>query len=262
MASTGNVSAQYLRVLLYGQAGSTKTRTSCTAVFDERLSPVLYLNAAGNPVSIREYDPQPTIINIEDLKDFNDPYTWIRLGQPANHSFAKMFGLKTGFKTIIIDQLTDVQRLSFKVVLGADSIGPGDFPAQREWSHYNKVLYQMVNFAKLYYALPIHVIMTALESDREESPGVTRIVPALEGESRNEIPGYAQLVGRLVNEAVMRPALAKVIEKEYSAPSDAVLFLKPSGRFVAKNQYGGLPDVLVDPTMTTIMDGIYGPINK
>ena len=257
MATLGNISAEYLRVLFYGLAGSTKTRTSCTAVFDDRLYPTLYLNAAGNPVSIREYERQPFIVNVEELKDFNAPYDWIRRGQPLNHSFANQFEIKEKFKCVIVDQLTDVQRLAFSIVLGASSIGPGDFPIKREWAHYNKVLYQMVNFAKLYYSLPIHVIMTALETTREEDTGFVKL-PSLEGESRNEIPGYAQMVGRLMNTSAISPKLLKAVEKDYGSPNDSVLFLKPSGKYVAKNQYGRLPNILVDPTMSQIMDGIYG----
>lgn len=251
----------FLRALFYGDPGSTKTRTTGSAALDERLSPVLYLNASGNPISIRDYEKQPDIVDMEKLPDFNAPYDWLVGGQKPDHVFPKTMGLERApYKTVIIDQLTDVQRMAFRVVLGAQSVGPGDFPVKREWAHYNKVLYQMTNFAKLYFSLPMHVIMTALETAKtNEETGSVKYMPSLEGTSIHEVPGYALLVGRLVPAQTMRPALYKAVVKANDdvEPDYSVVFFKPSSRFLAKNQYGNeLGDFLVDPSMTDIIDGI------
>lgn len=250
-----------LRALFYGDPGSTKTRTACSAALDDRMYPVLYLNASGNPVSIRDYERKPDIIDMEKLPDFNAPYDWLVKGQDPDHVFPQTFELENvPYKTVIIDQLTDVQRMAFKVVLGADGVGPGSFPVKREWGHYNKVLYQMTNFAKLYFALPMHVIMTALETAKtNEETGSIKYMPSLEGSSIHEVPAYSLMVGRLVPAASIGLALYKAITKANDGvePDYSVMFLKPSGRFLAKNQYGGeLGDFLVDPTMTEILDGI------
>jgi hypothetical protein len=251
----------YLRALFYGIPGSTKTRTAGTACLDPRSAPVLWLDAAGNPISIRTFEPAPHIIKIEELKDLNDPYTWIKMGQPKDHPFCKQFNLTPPYKTLVVDQLSDVQRISYELVTGNQGGGPGDIPKPHELRHFLAILGQMVKFVKLYFDLPIHVIMTALEkSERDDITGMTRSAPLLWGQSDTEVPGYAYLVARLVHRAAASPAVLKVVED--SAGGDAgkitsvALFL-PSGKYVAKDQYGALGPYMSDPTITKMLDLIW-----
>ena len=253
-----------MKILLYGDPGSTKTRTSGSAALVEEMSPVLYLDASGNPESLWDYPNKPDVISMEDLKDFNAPYDWLLRGQPIDHPFRQHFELEHGgddpYKTLIIDQLTDVQRLSFKKVLHADKILPGDVPQKREWEHYNKVLYQMANFAKMYYSLPMHVIMTCLEERKTDQTGAEiGINLHLEGKSAEVIPSYALLVGRMVSPLTLGTLFLKQLEKDgYGTPKHSVMILKPSKKFIAKNQYGNLPDYVCDPMMDLIHTNICG----
>lgn len=250
----------YLRLLLYGIPGSLKTRTAGTACLDERTSPVLWLDAAGNPVSIRDYPEHPDIIMVEELKDLNDPYNWIREGQPANHPFVKRFNLRPPYKCLVVDQITDVQRLSYNLVTGNTTTGPGDIPKAHQIQHFMGILNQMVNFAKSYYSLPLHVIMTAQEkTETDTTTGLTRNAPLLWGQADTEVPGYANVVARMVHRAVTKTALLKVIEDAtLEKVIDGVALFLPSGKYVAKDQFGRLGSYIVDPTVTKMLDLIYG----
>lgn len=247
----------YLRVLFYGKPGSTKTRTGASATLDERTSPLLILNASGNPLSIREYDPQPDIIDIEELKDVNAPYDWIRGGQKENHRFCQEFELSPPYKTLMVDQLTDLQRMSFAHVTGSKGIGPGDYPQRVQRQHFGSVLSQMVNFSKLYYSLPINVIMTALEKTTvNEMTGAVTYSPLLWGQSDVEVPGYAYVVARLVHRSQVRKNVLKVVEDADSS-TVSVAFFVPGGTYYAKDQYGALGMFMADPTISKMVDLIY-----
>ncbi len=258
MASRVDVSASpFLRILLYGVPGSTKTRTAATAALDERLAPALILNAAGNPIAIRDYDPLPDVINIDELKDVNAPYDWIMNGQKENHPFCEEFELTPPYKTLIVDQLTDVQRMSFALVTGNTKLAPGTHPTRSGFQQFGAVLGQMVNFAKLYFSLPIHTIMTCLEQGKKnEATGSINYSPLLWGQSNIEVPGYAYVVARLVHRSRLKTRVLKVME-DADANTTSVAFFVPSGAYIAKDQYGALGQWMVDPSIPKMYDKIY-----
>lgn len=247
----------YLRILLYGKPGSTKTRTAATAALDERTAPVLLLNAAGNPIAIRDYDPLPHVVEIEELSDVNAPYDWIRLGQPESHKFCKAYDLEPPYKTLIVDQLTDVQRLSLAQVTGNKGLSPGEHPSGTTQRQFGSVLGQMVNFAKLYYSLPIHVIMTCLEkTTKNDATGAIFYSPLLWGQSDTEVPGYAYVVSRLMHRSVLPNKALRIIEGVDDS-TVSVAFFTPGGTFYAKDQYGALDDWMAAPSLTKMVDKIF-----
>lgn len=251
----------YLRMLFYGKPGSTKTRTAATAALDERTAPVLLLNAAGNPIAIRDYDPAPDVINIEDIKDVNAPYDWIRSGQSEKHVFCKEFELTPPYKTLIVDQLTDVQRMSFALVTGNKDLAPGTHPKPSTQRQFGSVLGQMVNFAKLYYSLPIHVIMTCLEKTvKNEATGAISYAPLLWGQSDTEVPGYAYVVARLMHRSILANRALKIME-DVDENTVSVAFFTPGGTFYAKDQYGALGDWMAAPSLTKMVDLIFANNN-
>lgn len=252
---------EYLKILLYGQPGSTKTRTACTAALDPRMSPVLMLEQGGNPLSIREYEKLPDIIHIEKLEEYNPFYEWLAAGQPPDAPIVKLFDLKPPYKTVIIDSITEVQRYSFNIVTGNTKAGPGTIPASTEIQHFNKVLGQMVTFARLFFGLPnMHVILTSLErEDRDEATGVIMYKPLLWGQSGGEVAGYAYLVGRLVHRARLAGKELRLVEDAISEKTISVALFQPTGKYVAKDQYGCMGAYMADPSMTKLLNLLVGP---
>lgn len=255
-----------IKALFYGQPGSGKTRTASTAALDERLSPVLMLEQGGNPISIRSYEKAPDIVQMSSLSDFNPFYEWIAAGQNPDHEVCKLFGLNPPYRTLVIDSITEVQRMSFGTVIGTTKVGPGTIPATAEIQHFNKVLAQMVTFARLFLSLPMNVILTSLErDDKDESTGTIMHKPLLWGQSAGEVSGYAFLVARLVHRArldnktrmdAQRAIELKIVEDPITDKTVSVALFQPTGKYIAKDQYGALGPFMADPTMTKILDKI------
>jgi len=211
------------------------------------------LNAAGNPLSVRDYRPQPTVLQLEQLSDLNDPYDWLARGQPMDDPIAQALGLKEPFKTVVLDGITEIQRMSFNEQRGI--VGPGSFPTRVGRDHFYNTLGQMTVMANLFYSLPLHVIMTALEAtERDAKTDWIYHSPLLWGQSDVEVGGYAYVVARMMNFAAVDAKVAKALEKE-----DDVYYLaifNPTGRFYAKDQYFALGEYMVNPTMAQVYDRI------
>jgi hypothetical protein len=243
-------------MLMYGLPGSYKTRTAYTAALDKRTAPVLSLNCAGNPVSTRDYTSRPDIINMEDLEDFNDPFDWITAGQSPTSVLAKQFDLHPPYKTLIIDQITETQRMYFDRVMGVTrgKLKVAEVPIKREWDHYNTVLQSMIKFSRWHFDLPINVIMIAQERESNTEEG-RPIGPLLEGQSFQEVTSYAELLVRIQVVPHCDTAIRKLLEKDHPGATH-VMWLKPNNKYMAKNQYGGDTSYIINPTLTTLLDKI------
>lgn len=251
--------AQHLKLLFYGMPGSTKTRTAGSAALDERTSPVLFLDIGGNPLSIRDYKPGPDIIEIEALKDLNPIYDWLLKGQPENAPIVRELELRPPYKTVVVDGVTDLQRFSFATVVGNTKAGPGDLQSQTQIQHFNAVLAQMTTMARLFYKLPMHVIVTALEREHiDQTTSTASYRPLLLGQSATEVSGYAYVVARMMHIARVGSKIKRESSiAELAADTVSVALFKPTATYTAKDQYGALGASMVDPSITKMLDLIY-----
>ena len=247
--------ATKLRLFIYGDPGSGKTTFLGTSAFDEQCAPVLWLDAGGNPESIRRNEKLPSILQIESIVDFSIIYDWLSKDQPKDHKFASelaRFDLLPDepFKMLVIDGFTEVQRILMNEILGTHKKLPGASLGQMEIQQWGAVLRSMVHIISLFYKLPMHVAVTALESVHYESmSGRSVFGPMFQGQSRNEVPSFALAFGRLMR--------VNKIPKD-GRPKDAynVLFFDEVGKFKAKEQYGDIPASMPDPTMSQLLDVI------
>lgn len=263
-----SLDSAYLKALIYGAPGSQKTRTSYTATFDERFAPVLVLESAGNPLSTRDYNPRPTILTMEKLEDYSYPYDYILKGQPKDHPFAKVLrdagvDVPDKYKTVIVDGSSETQRFAFRAVLPGADVEPGKVPSAYERQHFGRVLASMTNWGYKYFQLPVHVILTALEMEREDS-GLMKKRPYYWGQSEGEMASYAYLVMRMAQTDYIDTRSKAVIagDLEEAKRSQTVGFVRQSMSFYAKDQYGmrdeqgQLMKYMFNPTITKIWDAI------
>jgi len=277
-------SVPLIRLLVYGDSGSGKTTLIGSAMDCEETSPLLVLNAGGQPISLRNYKPRPLVLTIEAMKDFNYVYRWLKSGQPSaldpsKHRRPEMTVIAKylkhveakAFKSVAIDSATYVQRIAMRGVIGwsakepdttrdsADLL-PGDIPPPTSQPQWGRVLAQMTNLADLYYKnIPIHVMITALtRRDTIESMGLTLFAPFLWGQSSMEVPSHAEIVGRLMCTASIssrdQKAVAQAAQGAGKAVPHSILYLKGGRDFIAKWQgVDNPPAMMPSPTIGKII---------
>lgn len=243
----------YLRILLEGRSGATKTRTAYSATLDPRAQSVLAIDAGGQPRSIADYRPEPNIISVESVADLTRIYNWLRRGQPAGDSLVREMELTPPYRTLIIDGFTEIQRLVIAGITGDAMKGAPDVSKER--SMYNTILAQTMGIAQAYYSLPMHVIGTVLEGERQEGEnGPTFYRPLMVGQSREQLASYAEIVGRMMHIDRVSGAVRKAIDAEVTPDTISVAVFKSNPRHDAKDQTGRLDDIIIDPTISKVMD--------
>jgi hypothetical protein len=261
----------WLRLLLYGAPGSTKTRTAATAAWDERTSPVLHFDVGGNTRSVEDFAQQPDRIMIEEPKELNAFYNWLKRGQSETDRLVKDFDLRPKYRTVIVDGITGFQRGIFGTVTGQPYVEPADVPTALEWSHYGKVLRIMTNFARLFYRLPLHVIITALERSvlvgTADAGGYHAYSPLLLGQSSTEVVGEAYGVARMMHIERLVASDRKDIQRVVSARAKAeglqdvpdlvsVADFRTTLYQIGKDQHLINTPRMVNPTITKMLDKI------
>jgi len=251
---------QYLRLLIYGQYGSGKTTFCATAGLDPRTSPVFWINSGGNPQVIaakRLHGAKIHVFDLEEISEFEDIYNWFANGQKLESRFAQKYGLKRKYPCIVFDGYTGIQKKSFQAVQGKENFIPGRMPPKPSWDQFGKVLGQMVTIGSMFYELPdMHIIATALEhtdhrqidpNDKEST--IQYKEPALQGQTLEQLPGWALNVGRMaVTASLPISTRMKVKGKPFT-----ILQFERTETEDAKDQHG-LGFYHGDPTISQMLD--------
>lgn len=255
--------AQILKGFYYGDPGSGKTTFLATAQDEPRTSPVFWIDCGGNPESIRNRAHLPPVmVTLEKTKDLNDIYDWFAGGQKPEHRLVKTLvdvGLtlpSERFKTIVFDGYTEFQRLRMDEVLGNVGKKAVDDLNKAQIQHWGEVLSTMTYVSRLFFGLSdVGVLISALErQEQDQLSGTFSYSPALWGQSRSAVPTYSLMIGRVVR----RSKMGSQEKKDVGDDTYSVVYFDQVGRFLAKDQYGSLPKYLANPTITAVMDAVYG----
>lgn len=257
-----------LKLFTYADPGGGKTTFFATAMDDPRTSPALWLDCGGNPESIRRRNPVPDMIEIETTTDLNPIYEYLKGGQRPEHSFAKtLFGAgpndfgftQKTYKTVVFDGVTEYQRVAFDEITGNASKRLGDKLNPPDQRMFGQALSRLTMVARYMFGLPgISVLISALErQDKDETTGALSFSPNLWGQARSEVPAYSLLTARLIRQSKLKPSER---DKAENKNAYTIAYFDQTGSFLAKDQYGGLPSTMPDPTIPKVMDAAYGQV--
>ncbi len=226
-----------LNLLIYGAPGAGKTVLAGSAFEVPEMSPVLFLDMEGGTFSLRAKYSDIDVVRIETINDMNKLY-------------AELKQMRHGYKTIVIDSLSELQKFALreimKQVVKQDSDRDPDVPSIREWG---KLLNQMRNIITFFRDLPVNTIFTCLgNSVKDEKTGVTSTKPSLSGQLGGEAPGFIDIVAYLYVKS-MKVAGENVQQR--------LLLTGSTGNTVAKDRSDKLPLVVQAPTMQMLHNYIF-----
>ena len=257
-----NFESAYIKLLVYGASGVGKTRLCGTFDQDERTARALILNAAGNPITLRDNSPPPIVFDVTSFSDVSEVINFLRAPKP-DHPFRKRYDIPpdVNFKTVVVDTITELQRIIVYEVAGlpydVGSSGPIDLtqsPITR-LADWNLILSRMLSLVSVLVQLPLHVVITAQERlITNETDSISSYVPMIQGAAQVHIPAYMNIVGRLVRRVRLPDGSVASSEDTGTRRTASVLFTESGGRYYAKNQYDPeIPRELVDPTATKLL---------
>lgn len=221
--------ATYVKALIYGEPGAGKTYLACTA--PDVL--VLLTEPAVSDMTMlavnRDLGIDPAVWDISTDEDLQEAFDYLASG---DH----------GFKTVVVDSLTDLNRRMMRRVIDAAvrkrPTHDPDVPEQGDWF---KVQERMRYIIRMFRDLPMNVVFTTLAMDvREEMKTLPMVQPK---SLAYEIPAYFNLVGYL---SVDRSSGVHVRK----------LLVEPTEVFVAKNPGGCLPPIVENPNLGEIFNKI------
>ena len=224
--------AEFLNILVYGDPGIGKTVLAGSAAAVAEMAPVLFVDVEGGTYSLRDRYPGVDVVRVQSWQDVQKLYDELYRG---DH----------GYKTIVIDSLTEMQKFSMYTIMTAlvkdDPARDPDVPGMREWG---KNIEQIRKLVRAFRDLPCNTIITALAmTDKDARTGITRTKPSLSGKLSNEVAGFLDIVLYMY---------IKVVDGEIQR----LLLSTATDTQVAKDRSGRLPMVIENPTMQTIMNVI------
>lgn len=176
----GDMSADeiYVKGLLFGDPGSGKTWAAVTAP-----SCLVLLTEQNGMTSVRGSNPDALVVHCADIGEVRKYLTMAVKDELRSH----------GIKTIVIDSLTEVQRL-FKDEIFAQKGGRDTLFTQADWGSLTE---KMRQFMRTLRVLKYNVVCTALaQSTIEESTGIRYVLPSFEGKRLPaEVSQYFNFVG-------------------------------------------------------------------
>lgn len=234
--------APYINMLVYGDSGVGKTTFAGSADDCPDLRPVLMIDFEGGTESLVRSYPDVQQVRVTTWKEMQAVYDELQRG-------------KTGFRTVILDSLTEIQKFNmYSIMEDLQKMRPDldpDVPTMREWG---KNLEQMRKFVRAFRDLPMNTIFTALKKDdKNDRTGMVTTMPSLSGKLAGEVAAFLDIVAYYY---------VKRIGSGEDAEDRRLLLTQKTETVIAKDRTRSLPVVVEDPTMQTLFDIINSNTSK
>lgn len=233
---------RYAKTLIFAPPGNGKTYLLGTAQEDERTSPMLLLDFEGGTETLAGLDID--VVPIQGWDDYNEVYEILASGEHWNLDGSSL-GEGETYKSLGIDSVSETHVWALLQILDAKGDSRKE-PDLIQLDDYGVATTQMRRLLREFRDLPLHVFYTAHAKDDEER-GVGRVkVPKMAGQMADELVGLVSICGYLA-----------ITEDEETGQDQRVLLLQNyvGFRVKARVPWGHeLPDELVDPTVSALLD--------
>ena len=200
--TTGSLTANGVKVLVYGQAGAGKTSLVKT------LPNPIVLSAEGGLLSIRDADLP--YIDISDMDTLKEAYTWLAESDEAKQ-----------YQSVALDSISEIA----EVVLNAEKKATKD-PRQA----YGAMQEQMADIIRAFRDLPgRHVYMSAKLEKTQDEIGRVLYAPSMPGNKTGQALPY-----------FFDEVLALRVEKDGEGVTQRALMCDSDGLWLAKDRSGKL----------------------
>jgi phage nucleotide-binding protein len=217
--TTGSLSANGVKVLVYGQAGAGKTSLIKTLP-----SPIV-LSAEGGLLSIQDADLP--FIEITSMTELQEAYTWLTSSDEAK-----------AYKSVALDSISEIA----EVCLNTEKKATKD-PRQA----YGAMQEQMADIIRAFRDLPgRHVYMSAKLEKTQDEMGRVLYAPSMPGNKTGQALPY-----------FFDEVLALRVEKDGDGNTQRALMCDSDGLWLAKDRSGKL-DAWEAPDLSAVIAKIGG----
>ena len=174
-----------LKAFIYGDSGSGKTFTAASSP-----NPLFLLTEANGLKSIQTSNPDALVAHCTSIGEVRQFVASASRGE-----------LPDNVETIVIDSLTEIQRLFIDEILESKGHDKDNKMQYQDW---NTMTNRMLKFVRCVRDLPYHVVVTSLaQYAYDEDETVNRVFPSFQGQKlANEISQFFNLVGYVMRKEV------------------------------------------------------------
>ena len=266
---TAKSKIRYVKALIYGPYGGGKTTLAAQAQDVPAMQDVLFLDTEAGSRSIRNRE-DIDLVTITSYATFAEAFKFLRLHcrlrDEGNEvllakleSMFKQVPVKEikrpkHYNTVIIDTLTEVQKLSMYRILGVQVSEteldmPLNAPAYKEWGQSIEMIRLLI---RSFRDLPMHVLLVCASQVEKDDMSRFYSFPALPGKLANESLGFMDLVGYL-EAGVPRGVEAGAATSEGGGGLMRRLWVSPGYTHKAKNRFRNFKGVYIDnPNMAQL----------
>lgn len=234
----------WLNFMVYGDSGAGKTLLAGSAAFVEEMSPVLFVDVEGGTHTLSHFDDTSDIDIIPDPTAPSGTLKW----KDVQKIYDDLYNGRHPYKTVVIDSLTEMQKLAMNTILGNTGKmtidAQGNLPEFRDW---NVNTEQMRRMVRAFRDLPINTIFTALADEKadprtaqSDNPRMIKN-PSFTKKLAQEIPAFFDLVFYMYSKA-------------RGQTNVRYLQTDKDNNVVAKCRVKGVPVIIENPTMETLYD--------